>query len=165
VTWIVKLVCLSFYLTIAGLLIRSMSYRTIEGSTDRIGSCHQDRGFGSSGGPRHRHLLHVLHCRHYSISIFTKNVKTLPFIFILFFSFTLGVIGLPACGGIYPLMKRWVYWPSLFLSTSFTGKVYYPYLTWLQGFASSWGVPFAWVAATGRFDWGMILTVAIASCW
>ncbi|KAG1753886.1 UbiA prenyltransferase family [Suillus paluster] len=60
---------------------------------------------------------------------------------------TLGVVGLPACGGTYPLMKRWVYWPSLFL-----------------GFAASLGVPFTWVATTGQFNWSMILNLAIASC-
>ncbi|KAG0704554.1 hypothetical protein DFH29DRAFT_1037269 [Suillus ampliporus] len=57
------------------------------------------------------------------------------------FSFTLGVVGLPACGGTYPLMKRWIYWPSLFL-----------------GFATSWAVPFTWVATTGQFDWSMTRT-------
>ncbi|KAG1738531.1 UbiA prenyltransferase family [Suillus lakei] len=62
-------------------------------------------------------------------------------------AFTLGLVGLPACGGTYPLMKRWTYWPSLFL-----------------GFAASWAVPFTWVATTGQFNWGMILNVAIASC-
>ncbi|KAJ8595123.1 UbiA prenyltransferase [Rhizopogon salebrosus TDB-379] len=59
----------------------------------------------------------------------------------------LGVVGLPACGGTYPLMKRFMDWPSLYL-----------------GFAASWGVPFTWVATTGRFDWGMILNIAMASC-
>ncbi|KAG0702711.1 UbiA prenyltransferase family [Suillus ampliporus] len=62
-------------------------------------------------------------------------------------AFTLGVVALPACGGTYPLMKRWMPWPSLFL-----------------GFACSWAVPFTWVATTGHFNWDMILTVAIASC-
>ncbi|KAG1856001.1 UbiA prenyltransferase family-domain-containing protein [Suillus subalutaceus] len=46
---------------------------------------------------------------------------------------TLGLVGLPACGGTYPLMKRWMYWPSLYL-----------------GFAASWAVPFTWVAITGQ---------------
>jgi len=35
----------------------------------------------------------------------------------------------------------------------------------IQGFAASWGAPFAWVATTGQFDWGMILNVGIASTW
>ncbi|KAG1794124.1 UbiA prenyltransferase family [Suillus plorans] len=59
----------------------------------------------------------------------------------------LGLVGLPACGGTYPLMKRWMYWPSLYL-----------------GFAVSWAIPFTWVAITGEFDWGMILNVGVASC-
>jgi len=59
----------------------------------------------------------------------------------------LGLVGLPACGGTYPLMKRVMYWPSLFL-----------------GFAASWAVPFTWVATTGEFDWFMILNIGIASC-
>ncbi|KAG2064888.1 UbiA prenyltransferase [Suillus decipiens] len=56
-------------------------------------------------------------------------------------------LGHTTCGVTYPLMKRWMYWPSLYL-----------------GFAASWAVPFTWVAITGQFDWGMILDVAVASC-
>jgi len=48
---------------------------------------------------------------------------------------------------------------------AFFNEKYICYLMWFQGFASSWGVPFAWVAVTGHFDWAMILNVAIASCW
>ncbi|KAG2356574.1 UbiA prenyltransferase [Suillus spraguei] len=59
----------------------------------------------------------------------------------------LGLVGLPVCGGTYPLMKRWVYWPSVYLGSSM-----------------SLAVPFAWVATTGQFDWCMILKVAVASC-
>ncbi|KAG2109376.1 UbiA prenyltransferase family [Suillus discolor] len=59
----------------------------------------------------------------------------------------LGLVALPAGGGTYPLMKRWMYWPSLYL-----------------GFAVSWAIPFTWVAITGEFDWGMILNVGVASC-
>ncbi|KAG2064890.1 UbiA prenyltransferase [Suillus decipiens] len=62
-------------------------------------------------------------------------------------AFTLSLVALPASGGSYPLMKRWIYWPSLYL-----------------GFATSWAVPLTWVAITGQFDWGIILNVTVASC-
>ncbi|KIK43045.1 hypothetical protein CY34DRAFT_804207 [Suillus luteus UH-Slu-Lm8-n1] len=62
-------------------------------------------------------------------------------------AFTLGVVALPVCITTYPLMKRWMNWPSLFL-----------------GFASSWAVPGTWVATTDQYDWGIILNIAIASC-
>ncbi|KAG1747744.1 UbiA prenyltransferase family [Suillus paluster] len=61
--------------------------------------------------------------------------------------FTLGVVMLPAGGGMYPLTKRWMYWTSLFLGIPFF-----------------WAVPFTWVATTGQFNWDMILSVATASC-
>jgi len=40
----------------------------------------------------------------------------------------LGVVGLPACGGTYPLMKRFMYWPSLYFG---------PAASW----AVDWGLP------------------------
>ncbi|KAG1782065.1 UbiA prenyltransferase [Suillus placidus] len=61
-------------------------------------------------------------------------------------AFTLGVIAFPVCITTYPLMKRWMNWPSLFL-----------------GFASSWAVPGTWVATTDQYNWGIILNIAIAS--
>ncbi|KAG1830187.1 UbiA prenyltransferase family [Suillus variegatus] len=62
-------------------------------------------------------------------------------------AFTLGVVAFPVCIATYPLMKRWMNWPSLFL-----------------GFASSWAVPGTWVAMTDHYNWGIILNIAIASC-
>ncbi|KAG1836791.1 UbiA prenyltransferase family [Suillus subalutaceus] len=62
-------------------------------------------------------------------------------------AFTLGVVAFPVCIATYPLMKRWMNWPSLFL-----------------GFSSSWVVPGTWVATTDHYDWGIILNIAIASC-
>lgn len=64
-------------------------------------------------------------------------------------AFTLGVVAFSVCIATYPLMKRWMNWPSLFL-----------------GFASSWAVPGTWVAMTDHYNWGIILNIAIASsCW
>ncbi|KAG1755849.1 UbiA prenyltransferase family [Suillus lakei] len=82
-----------------------------------------------------------------TITMTEASILLAVLVAVICYIFTLGVVGLPACGGTYPLMKRWTYWPSLFL-----------------GFAASWGVPFTWVATTGQFKWGMILNVAIASC-
>lgn len=62
-------------------------------------------------------------------------------------AFRLGVVALPVFITTYPLMKRWMNWPSLFL-----------------GFASSWAVPGTWVSTTDHYDWGIILNIAIASC-
>ncbi|KAG2153147.1 UbiA prenyltransferase family [Suillus clintonianus] len=62
-------------------------------------------------------------------------------------AFTLGVVAFPSCIATYPLMKRWMNWPSLYL-----------------GFAASWAVPGTWITTIGHYNWGIVLNIAIASC-
>lgn len=50
---------------------------------------------------------------------------------------------------LYPLMKRWTYWPQAFL-----------------GIAIAWGAPTAWLDMTGTIDWNVILPICFGSiCW
>ncbi|EMD31020.1 hypothetical protein CERSUDRAFT_163534 [Gelatoporia subvermispora B] len=50
---------------------------------------------------------------------------------------------------LYPLMKRWTYWPQ----------------AWL-GIAMQWGIPVAWVSNTGSMNWSLVVTLLIGGlCW
>lgn len=70
-------------------------------------------------------------------------VLLLPCVYMLTWTnhtaFQVGLIGLFPLHALYPLMKRWTYWPQ----------------AWL-GLAMNVGFPVAWVAVTGSIDWKFI---------
>ncbi|KAF5337498.1 hypothetical protein D9758_013609 [Tetrapyrgos nigripes] len=54
-------------------------------------------------------------------------------------AFNVGLIGIILLSSLYPLMKRWIWWPQ----------------AWL-GLATSWGFPVAWITVTGNVDWNIV---------
>ncbi|KAF5365647.1 hypothetical protein D9758_003168 [Tetrapyrgos nigripes] len=54
-------------------------------------------------------------------------------------AFNVGLIGIFPLHGLYPLMKRWTWWPQ----------------AWL-GLAMNWGFTVAWIAVTGNIDWNIV---------
>ncbi|CAK5271332.1 unnamed protein product [Mycena citricolor] len=64
-------------------------------------------------------------------------------------AFRYGLIGLFPLHALYPLMKRWTYWPQ----------------AWL-GLAMNWGYPTAWLAITSTMDWPVVGTFFAGTvCW
>ncbi len=63
------------------------------------------------------------------------------------FAIWLGIASL-ATVAIYPFMKRYTYWPQLFL-----------------GFAFNWGALLGWAAVVGRLDWAPVILYAGGICW
>src|SRR6476619_2440969 len=70
-------------------------------------------------------------------------------VLIQFNRFAIGV-GIASLGvvAIYPFMKRFTYWPQIFL-----------------GLAFSWGALMGWTAAFGRLDWPALVLYAGSICW
>ncbi|KDQ19545.1 hypothetical protein BOTBODRAFT_62883 [Botryobasidium botryosum FD-172 SS1] len=64
-------------------------------------------------------------------------------------TFYLGLLGLVPVHALYPLMKRWTYWPQAYL-----------------GVAMNWGIWLGWSQVEGSVDWFILLPFFIgAACW
>ncbi|THV03622.1 UbiA prenyltransferase [Dendrothele bispora CBS 962.96] len=62
-------------------------------------------------------------------------------------AFYVGLFGIFPLHGLYPLMKRWTWWPQ----------------AWL-GLAMNWGFPVAWITVTGYVDW-KVVPVSLFGLW
>ena len=64
------------------------------------------------------------------------------------YSFICGTFGVFPLHALYPLMKRWTYWPQGWLGKTTCPSVLTPGTKLFIGLAMNWGLPTAWLIAS-----------------